>query len=77
MKRQWVLPILLALGACTGPAFVPHPENGIELRWPNGQGTVEAARADAGAICARRGQQAVLDSEFMDQDETLARFYCR
>lgn len=74
---RWLVLTLLALGACASPSFVPDPESGIELRWENGQGTLDAARADAGARCAARGESAVLAQEFMDQDATVARFYCR
>jgi hypothetical protein len=75
MRRLVVLG-LLALGACasaSGPSFVPNPQAGIELRWANGQGTIEAAQAAAAARC---GGAATLAGEWIDQDETLARFYC-
>ncbi len=65
----------LALAGCAGPRFVPNPESGIELRWPNGQGTIEEAQAAAQTRCAPN--RAMLAGEFVDRDETLARFYCR
>jgi len=69
---------LLAATACTspGPSFVPHPESGIELRWPNGNGTVDMAQAMADKRCALKSLHAIFTSESMDQDETLARFVC-
>jgi hypothetical protein len=69
--------LCLSLGACAGPSFVANPESGVELRWPNGQGSIEVARNDANARCAAHARHAVLADEFMDRDETLARFYCR
>ena len=74
VKRALVL-ALLALGGCAGPNFVPNPESGIELRWPNGAGDVEKAQAEAATRCP--GGAAVLGYISSDADETLARFYCR
>ena len=68
--------VSLGLGGCAGPSFVPDPEAGIELRWPNGQGSIDAARAEAEARCAASGRHAVLLMETADRDETLARFAC-
>jgi hypothetical protein len=64
------------LAGCPGPAFVPHPERGVELRWPNGEVGIDAARAKADTRCEGEAKRAVLEDEFMDRDETLARFCC-
>jgi hypothetical protein len=75
--RLAALALGAALGACSsGPAFVPHPEAGIELRWPRGEGSVEAARAMADMRCRPDGKRAVLIDESADRDEILARFVC-
>lgn len=55
---------------------MPDPESGLELRWQNGDGTIDEARAEAQSLCGAAAKRAVLAAEFMDQDETLARFYC-
>ena len=65
---------LLALAGCTGPQFVPNPESGIELRWPNDAGAFQDAQNEAATRCP--GGKAVLGYITSDQDETLAGFYC-
>jgi len=70
------LALVLALGACSGPTFVPHPEAGIELRWANGDGNVELAQSMADTRCPGPTKHAVLVGESIDRDETLARFSC-
>ena len=60
-----------------GPAVVRNPESGIELHWQNGEGTLDEAQARAERRCAKRGLHAELVAEFLDRDETLARFDCR
>jgi hypothetical protein len=66
----------LMLVGCAGPAFLPNPESGVELRWPNGQGSIDEAQAKADTRCQAEAKHAVLEDEFMDRDETVARFHC-
>ena len=78
-KAAYILTIALAAApaACGGPHFVPDPEFGIELRWPNGENDFDAAQAMATARCPAYERPAELAMIARDRDETLARFFCR